>query len=421
MRDSRGGDELTANTLVMVLAGGEGERLYPLTQHRTKAAVPFAGNYRIIDFTLSNCINSGLRRVLVLTQYKSYSLSTHIRLSWDFLTLQLGEYVRTVPPQQRLTSHWYLGTADAIYQNIFILEQERPARVLILSGDHVYRMDYRKVLAFHVEKGADLTISCIVMPLREAARLGTIRTGQDGRIVSFQEKPERPQPAPGRGDCALCSMGIYVFETQSLVQRVIEDSKTDSEHDFGRDVVPAMIKHGDRVFAYDFSGDAEQVGTYWRDIGTLDAYWCANMDFVRAEDSPFDFQDPRWPMRACGRDRSPARIVDAPRGVGGTPCEIRQALVSNGARICGATVRNSIIGPGVSVGPGTLIEDAVIMEDVCVGRNVTLKKVIVDKRNKIPDGAQIGVCHRADMSRFAISEGGVVVVPKEMPLSEMAF
>ena len=409
--------EPTGGTLVMILAGGEGERLYPLTQHRTKAAVPFAGNYRIIDFALSNCINSGLRRIQVLTQYKSDSLNRHIRAGWGFLSRELGEYVRTVPPQQRLTSHWYLGTADAVYQNIYNLEQERPDRVLILSGDHVYRMDYRKVIAFHAEREADLTISCIAMPLPEAGRLGIISADEDGMIVRFDEKPAHPLPAPGRDDRALCSMGIYMFNTQKLVLRVIEDSKTEGEHDFGRNIVPAMIERGDRLFAYDLSCQANDAEAYWRDIGTLDAYWRANMDFA-CEVPPFDLEDPAWPIRSCAARRPPARIMDAQETEGATRCSLQRTLVCNGARICGATVRSSIVGPGVSVGPGAVIEDSVIMEDVRVGAKATLKKTIVDKHNRIPDGTQIGVCRQHDASRFAISEGGVVVVPKEMPFSQ---
>jgi len=408
--------DLLETTLVMILAGGEGERLYPLTRHRTKAAVPFAGNYRIIDFTLSNCLNSGLRKILVLTQHKCDSLNKHIRLGWDVLHPELGGYIRTLPPQQRISSRWYQGTADAIYQNIYTLQQERPAHVLILSGDHVYQMDYRKILQFHAEQEADLTVSCAEMPLEEAARLGVISVDEEQRIVRFEEKPDLPVPVPGKEDRAFCSMGVYVFRAEMLVRRVIEDSKTEGNHDLGGNIVPAMLECGDRLCAYDLRTGRWKRSAYWRDIGTLDAYWSANMDFVR-EKPPFDPGDPDWPVRSYVRGRPPARIAGAQDKESAHALEIEQALICNGARICGARVRNSIIGPGVCIGAGSVIEDSVIMDEVFVGQNVRIRKAIVDKHNRIPDETQIGVCEGDDAARYTISEDGVVVVPKEMPFA----
>ncbi len=401
--------DLLKKTLVMVLAGGQGERLYPLTKERAKPAVPFGGSYRIIDFTLSNCLNSGLRRVLVLTQYKSDSLNRHVKLGWDIFNPAIGEYIETRPPQQRLSSDWYLGTAHAIYQNIYTLEEVRPRHVLVLGGDHVYRMDYGKMLLAHERAGADATIACIERPAREAAgELGVVCADADMRAVSLVEKPSEPGCSSDRPDVCLCSMGIYVFRTETLVHRVIEDARKDSSHDFARDVLPDMIERGDRVFVH------RHEGGYWRDIGTLDAYWDANMDLVSVQPE-FNLYDTEWPVRSRAASRPPAKIVFA-GGSGGIPkAEVFNSLVCDGAILSGAYVCDSIVGPDVRVEVGSRIEQSIILDETAVGRGAVIRKAIIDKRNVIPDDARIGVDRGWDSSHFAISAGGVVVVPKGMP------
>jgi len=399
------GDDLLSNTLVMVLAGGQGERLYPLTKERAKPAVPFAGAYRIIDFTLSNCLNSGLRRVYVLTQYKSDSLIRHTRLAWNIFNPELGEYIDIRPPQQRLVSEWYLGTAHAIYQNIYTLELERPRRVLVLSGDHVYRMDYAKMLVAHQGMDADLTIACMERPLTEAAnRLGVVTAGPDMRVTELQEKPANPRPLPQKKGLCLCSMGVYVFNTEKLVRRVIEDAKRDTEHDFGKNVVPAMIEAGDRVFAYPFPG------TYWRDIGTLDAYWDAHMDLVNPS-AAFDIHRRDWPIRGAAVRAAPAKITS---GWTSDAC-VRNSLLSNGAVICDAQVCDSVIGPDVRIGPGSRVEKSIILNGTVIGRNANIRRAIIDKRNRIPDNACIGVDLEWDRRHFCVSPRGLVAVAKAVP------
>ncbi len=400
--------ELLKDTLVMVLAGGQGERLYPLTRYRAKPAVPFGGAYRIIDFTLSNCLNSDLRRIYVLTQYKADSLNRHIRLGWQLFNPAIGEYIEIRPPQQRMSSDWYLGTAHAIYQNIYTLEQERPECVLVLSGDHVYRMDYAHMLRTHHEGQADVTVACVERRVGEAAgRLGVVRADAGGRVLSIAEKPSEPgELREHRGHC-LCSMGIYAFQTESLVRRVIEDAKTDSEHDFALNVLPEMVRKGDSVFAYRYDG-------YWRDIGTLDAYWDANMDLLRVQ-PPFNLYDPEWPIRSYATSRPPAKVVFGP-GQGGQPhSEVYNSLVCNGAIISGAHVSDSIIGPDVRVEVGSRLEQSIVLEDTRVGRNVIVRRAILDKHNTVPDGAHVGVDQQRDRRHFSISPEGVVVVPKALP------
>jgi len=396
-------------TLVMVLAGGQGERLYPLTKERAKPAVPFGGSYRIIDFTLSNCLNSGLRRVFVLTQYKSDSLIRHIRQAWNIFNPELEEYVEIRPPQQRMSSNWYLGTAHAIYQNIYTLEQERPRHVLILSGDHIYRMDYAQLLETHISREADLTIACMPRPLSEAAeQLGVVSVDEDMHVTALAEKPAEPGPLPGTPDMCLCSMGVYAFRTETLVRRVIEDAKLDSTHDFGRDVVPAMIAHGDRILAHSYTG------RYWRDVGTIDSYWDAHMDLISVQPA-FNLYDAGWPVRGAARSEPPAKIVFG-GGPGGTPkAEVFNSLLCNGAIVSGALVSDSIIGPGVRVEVGSRIEKSVILARTRIGRNVVIHKAIIDKDNRIPDNARIGVDPEWDRRHFCVSPNGIVAMPKAVP------
>ncbi len=417
------------NTVVMILAGGEGERLYPLTRDRAKPAVPFAGNLRLIDFSLSNCLNSGLRRVQVLTQYKSDSLNRHIRLGWNIFNPELGEYIEVNPPQLRLASTWYLGTADAIYQNIFTLQREKPDYVLILSGDHVYGMDYSRLLNYHVESGAALTIACKPLPAAESGHLGVLTAARDGRVESFAEKP--PVPAtfrlpdtftPASEDYAMCSMGVYVFNTETLVRSVIEDAKRNTAHDFGCDVIPAMIEAGDRVMAYRFWDPERGRLPYWRDIGTIDAYLQANLELATgcpegACTEPLCLYQSNWPFRSYMSSAPPLNVLCKCGDADAAPSTvICNSLISNGVVIRDAAISKSIISAGVQIGPGSIIEESVILPGVMVGANVKLQKAIIDKDNTIPDGSSIGIDRNRDAHNFTVSEGGVVVVPKNMPL-----
>ncbi len=398
--------KVLSDLIVMVLAGGQGERLYPLTKERAKPAVPFGGTYRMIDFPLSNCLNSGLRRIYVLTQYKSDSLNKHIRLAWNIFNPELNEYIEIRPPQQRMSADWYLGTAHAIYQNIYTLEHERPRWVLILSADHVYRMDYSQMLAEHLDSGAQLTVACIHRPMAEAGRLGVVEVDSVMRAVRFAEKPKHPRPAPDAEDCCLCSMGIYIFDTEALVRRVIEDAKAQSTHDFARDVLPAMIRAGDHVHVYHYKG------SYWRDIGTLDAYWDAHMDLVSVQPA-FNLYDTGWPVRGAARSDPPAKFVF---GEGTAPrAKVHDSLVGGGSIISGAYVSRSVIGNNVRIEVGSHVEEAVILDGTSLGRDVRIKRAVIDKANRIPDGAAIGVDEAFDRCHFCISEGGIVAIAKGVP------
>jgi glucose-1-phosphate adenylyltransferase len=390
------------DTVVLVLAGGQGERLYPLTRDRAKPAVPFGGAYRIVDFSLSNCLHSGLRRVYVLTQYKSLSLDRHIRRGWQVLSEALGEFVVPVPAQQRMGGSWYRGTADAIFQNVYTLEHERPKRVLILSGDHVYRMDYAPMLAAHRERGADLTVACIEVGREQARDFGIAVTDGEGRIVRWQEKPTDPEPVPGSADRYLASMGVYVFETEKLVRRVSEDARRGSEHDFGRNVIPEMLG-GDRVFAHRFT---DPVGgrAYWRDIGRIESYYEANLDLV-APDPPFVLHDPAWPVRTAPNQDPPVRVVG-----GG---ELKDAVISSGSTVRGR-VRRSVVGHRVEIGEGGTVEDAILFDGVSVGAGARVTRAIVDKDVAIPPGAILGGPDMPGREQFTVTRSGIVVVPKGM-------
>src|SRR3989338_457428 len=407
--------DILKKTLVMILAGGEGQRLYPLTKERARPAVPFGGIYRIIDFTLSNCLNSGLHRIVMLTQYKSMSLDRHIRLGWwNLFNIELGDYLEIIPPQWRISHEWYRGTADAVYQNIYTLEMEKPEMVLILGGDHVYKMDYRKMLNFHLAKKADMTVSCIDVPLGEAHRFGVMEIDEENRITGFQEKPERAKPMPYDPGRVLASMGLYLFNTKILVQRIIEDSKTNSTHDFGRDIIRSMLGK-DRIYAYNFEDENKKPVRYWRDIGTLDAYWEANMDLVSV-DPVFNLYDTAWPIRTHQEQFPPAKTVYV--GNHERMGEVSNSLISAGCIISGARVENSVLSPDVRIEVNSEISAAVIMDGVRIGRNVRIRKAIVDKRVYIPDGMVIGYNPEYDRKHFTVTENQVVVVPKELPIIE---
>jgi glucose-1-phosphate adenylyltransferase len=407
-------DPLTSElkrTIVMLLAGGQGERLYPLTRDRAKPAVPFGGIYRIIDFTLSNCVNSGLRKIHVLTQYKSSSLQRHLQYGWSFFRPEWGEHLSIVPPQQRTTPHWYVGTADAVFQNIYMLEEERPSHVLILAGDHVYKMNYADLIQFHLDRRAEATMACVAAPVsRAAGQFGVARSANDGRLLTFEEKPELPPELPGRPRTCLCSMGVYMFETGALVRELVADSKTDSSHDFGRDVIPAMLRRDARLFTYEFGNGGATTEPYWRDIGTLDAYWSANFDLVQPL-PVFNLYDREWPIHTHQPQAPPAKTVfnELPDGRRGMALN---SLVSQGAIISGATVEDSILSPNVYVHSGAVVRQSVLMNDAEIGRGAQLYRAIVDTHARIPEGAIIGYDPVRDRARFAVSDGGVVVVSR---------
>ena len=402
------------NVLTIILAGGQGERLYPLTKDRAKPAVPFGGIYRIIDFTLSNCLNSGLRKIVVLTQYKSFSLDRHLRLGWSVFNNELNEYIEQIPPQQRISDQWYQGTADAVYQNIYTLEKEQPEMVLMLSGDHIYKMDYRKMIRFHQENKANLTVACMDVPLDEGKRFGIIQTNEDNRIVEFHEKPSVPIPSSGNPDVTFASMGIYLFNTATLVKAIIDDAKQNTNHDFGKNIIPDMI-HSKRVYAYPFTDENKSGANYWRDIGTLDAYWEANMDLVQISPE-FDLYDKNWPIRTYKAQYPPAKTVYKKDFPGERTDMILNSIVSDGCIISGAKIEGCILSPDIRVGSNTEIYDSIIMEDVRIGQNVKIRKAIIDKSVSIPDNMNIGYDRDEDIRHFTITDSGIVVVRKEMQL-----
>jgi glucose-1-phosphate adenylyltransferase len=395
-------------TLTIILAGGQGQRLYPLTRDRAKPSVPFGGSYRIIDFTLSNCLNSGLRRVYVLTQYKSFSLERHIRQGWQVYHEFLGEFIVPIPPQQRLGGSWYLGTADAIYQNIYTLERERPEHVLILSGDHIYKMNYAKMLAFHRKSEADLTVACIEVGPEEASQFGIAVVDDEQRMVGWQEKPAHPTPIPGSSDRFLASMGIYIFNTETLVRRVSRDARRETEHDFGMNVIPDMLEK-DRVFAYPFEDEnATNGGAYWRDVGRVGSYYDANMDLI-SENPHFKLHDADWPIWTAPVNAPPVKTVTTADGAVG---QAVNSLVAPGSLIRGSLVERSILGYEVIVDPGCRIQDSILMGDVVVGSGCRIRRAIVDKHVRIPAGVVIGENPEDDARRFTVSRDGLAVVPR---------
>lgn len=403
------------DVLTVILAGGKGTRLEPLTRDRAKPAVPFGGSYRIIDFTLSNCINSGLRRVRVITQFKSHSLDRHIRRGWHFLSGELGEGVEVLPPQQRIDENWYKGTADAVYQNIYSLEPETGQRVVILSGDHIYKMDYGEMLRAHEERGAELTVGTIPVPLRESNQFGIIEVDEDYRIIGFREKPAVCPPMPDDPNQALGSMGIYVFDSDVLFDQLIDDSgRADSGHDFGKDIIPNMIREGHKVFAYRFLDRNNKSDAYWRDVGTVDAFFQANMDLVTAE-PVLNLYDRTWPIRTQQSAAPPPKFVHSAEGGVGVARrgEALDSVVAAGCIVSGGQVRRSILHPEVRVNSYAVCEECILFDGVDVGRYCRLRRVIVDKYVKLPPYTVIGFDHDFDRRRgFTVTEAGVVVVPK---------
>ena len=405
--------DITHQTYALVLAGGRGTRLRQLTDHRAKPAVPFAGTMRIIDFALGNCVNSGLRRIGVLTQYKAQSLIRHIERSWGFLEASLGEYVDIVPAQQRRDERWYTGTADAVYQNLDILRESRPKYVVVLGGDHVYKMDYGVLLADHVQRGADMSVACLEVPLAEACEFGVMTIDGEQRIRAFDEKPANPKSMPDKPDRALASMGIYAFNADFLVDQLERDAADpNSSHDFGKDLIPRLV-HSARVFAHRFEDSCvNMVGDrpYWRDVGTLDAYWEANLDLTHVEPE-LNLYDQAWPMLGRQPHRPPAKFVFDDAGRRG--CAV-DALVSDGCIVSGALIRRSILFYSTRVAEGSRIEDSVVLPNASIGRNVTLRRVIVDKGCVLPDGLQAGLDPEKDRKRFNVTERGIVLITPEM-------
>ncbi len=406
---------LFQDVLALVLAGGQGERLYPLTRDRGKPAVPFGGVYRIIDFTLSNCLNSGMRRMYVLVQYKSGSLQRHVFRAWSSLfSDELDEWVRTVPPQLRVGQRWYQGTADAVYQNIYLLEQEKPRRVLILSGDHVYKMDYRRLVEAHEASGAAATVAAVQVPLAQASSFGVLEVDPAWRITAFREKPKDPKPVPGRPDVALVNMGVYCFDTETLVRAVMADARRDSKHDFGYDILPSLVRGG-KLHAFPFVDENRKEQLYWRDIGTLDSYYEASMDLV-AVDPVFNLYDREWPLRGLPSQLPPAKTVFAQEEPGGRLGIVLDSLVSGGVIVSGGRVERSILGPEVRVNSYAKVADSVLMDGVDVGRHARVRRTIVDKGVRIPPSFVVGEDPEEDRKRFLVTEGGVVVIPRDTHL-----
>lgn len=397
----------------MVLAGGEGKRLYPLTRDRAKPAVPFAAGYRIIDVVLSNLVNAYVRRIVVLTQYKSHSLDRHLAQTWRLSPL-LGSYVAPVPAQMRRGRRWFLGSADAIYQNLNIIGDERPEHVFVFGADHLYRIDPRQMLEYHIEMGADVTVAGIPVTRSEGSAFGVIESDSSGRILQFHEKPEDPPPMPDDPERSLASMGNYVFTTEALVREIIADAeRPGSRHDMGGDIIPAITKQGG-AYVYDFAdnevpGQTEHDRGYWRDIGTLDAYYEASMDLVGLEPD-FNFYNMQWPILTWYFPDPPAKFVhdrEDRRGVA------INSVVANGAVVSGGVVRRSILSPRVRINSYAEVTDSVLFDEVTVGRGAVVRNAIVDKLVEIPEGYEIGVNPAADAERFTISEGGVVVIGKK--------
>jgi glucose-1-phosphate adenylyltransferase len=396
------------DALTVILAGGVGSRLSPLTDDRAKPAVPFGGKYRIIDFTLTNCLHSGLRRILVLTQYKSHSLQKHLRDGWSVFNPELGEYITAVPPQMRKGDSWYAGTADAIYQNMWLLARSDAKHVVVLSGDHIYRMDYDAMLKQHKRTSADLTVACMNVPLDEASSFGIMSTDDEKRIVEFAEKPETPTPSLDDPSSALASMGIYIFSMEALRNALDTDAEnSESQHDFGHDIIPKLIdKRG--VYAYSFGDNSGRVtaDAYWRDVGTIDSFYQANMDLLQPV-PPMNLYQEDWPIRTYEKQLPPARTVPSVTGNEGI---FINSIISNGVIISGGSVQHSILSPGVRVDNGATVQDSILFDNVQVGEHCILKDCIIDKHVVIPANTQIGVDKVADAKRFTVSDQGIVVI-----------
>ena len=401
---------LTSGTLAVVMAGGRGERLKDLTAHRCKPATPFGGKFRIVDFVLSNCVNSGIRQISILTQYKAQSLIQHVQQGWSYLRGEFGEFVEVVPAQQQLGESWYRGTADALYQNLELILSHRPKHVLVLAGDHIYKMDYGPMIAYHVEKGADVTVGVVVLPAAESRSFGVLTATEWNRVTKFTEKPAAPDTLPNRPDSILASMGIYVFNTRLLERLLVEDARDPaSQHDFGKNVIPQAI--GTRqVFAYPFQDVKTRAQSYWRDVGTIYAYYEANVELVHV-DPELNIYDREWPIWTYQVHSPPAKFVldeDGRRGMA------INSVVSGGCIISGSTVRGSLLFSDVRVDEHSIVEDSVVLPRVEIGKSCHVRRAILDDGCQVPDGMQIGLDRDADARRFHLTDGGVVLVTADM-------
>ena len=404
---------LTSGALAVIMAGGRGERLHDLTLTRCKPATPFGGKFRIVDFVLSTCVNSGIRQIYLMTQYKGQSLIQHVQRGWSYLRGEFGEFVDVVPAQQQTGQHWYLGTADCVYQNLDLIRANRPQHVLVLAGDHIYKMDYGPMIAYHVEKGADITVGVVEVPIVDAREFGVLSVTEWNRVTKFSEKPREPEPMPGRSDVALASMGIYVFNAQLLERLLMEDAADPaSSHDFGKNIIPKAID-ALQVFAYPFRNVKTRAQNYWRDVGTVDAFFEANLELVHVAPE-LNVYDEEWPIWTYQVQQPPAKFVldeDGRRGMA------INALVSGGSIISGAVVRESLLFSSVRVDEGSNLHRAVIMPGVHIGKGCTIRNAIIDEHCDIPDGTQIGVDLNADRERYDVTPKGVVLVTPEMLLT----
>ena len=399
-----------SKVVVILLAGGKGQRLEPLTRDRAKPAVPFGGIYRIVDFTLSNCLNSMLKKILVLVQYRSRSLNSHIRDGWSVnFNAALGEFVETLPPQYASGEQWYVGTADAVHQNLFAIAEEQPESVLILAGDHIYKMDYRHMLRLHEDRAADLTVGAVEVPRSEASQFGILQVDEQGRIIGFQEKPADPKPIPGNPDLCLASMGIYVFRPSVMSRVLAEDSRDPrSSHDFGKDIIPKLVDTG-KVFAFSFIDENRKEAKYWRDVGTIEAYYAANLDLV--EVTPLlNLYDQSWPIRTKPVVGPPPKFVFAQEG--SRMGIALDSLVSPGCILSGGRVQNSVLSPYVRINSYSTVADSILFENVTVGRHAKIKRAIIDKDVEIPEGMEIGFDPVEDARRFLVTESGITVISK---------
>ncbi|WML91179.1 glucose-1-phosphate adenylyltransferase [Thiothrix lacustris] len=401
---------LTRETLALVLAGGRGSRLYELTDRRAKPAVYFGGKFRIIDFPLSNCVNSGIRKIGVLTQYKAHSLIRHLVHGWSNFRTELGEFVEVLPASQRTTGNWYAGTADAIYQNLDIVETLRPKYVLVLAGDHVYKMDYGEMLAYHVAKGADMTVACVGVSLEDAKGFGVMTVDDKNRVVAFDEKPDNPQPMPGSDDTALASMGNYIFNTDFLFEQLHKDAANkDSSRDFGKDIIPSIIaEHA--VYAYPFLDPTTGKQPYWRDVGTIDAFWEANMELVSVEPE-LNLYDETWPILTYHRQLPSAKFVFQDEGREGKALD---SVVSAGCVISGAAVINSLLFSNVKVHSYSTVKDTVVLPEVQIGRHCRISRAVIDRGCQLPEGTIIGEDRELDAKRFRVTPNGITLVTPEM-------
>lgn len=404
------------DTLGVLLAGGAGERLYPLTRDRAKPAVTFGGAYRIIDITLSNCINSGLRKVHILTQYKALSLNRHIREGWGpVVARELGEFIEILPPMKRVSDNWYLGTADAVYQNIYSIGSEQPRHVLILSGDHIYKMDYQRMLNQHRDAGADVTLATILIEPEDSGRFGVVDVGRDGRIVGFEEKPKTTNLRSPHNPKMVCgSMGVYLFNTDVLLPVLLKDAEDDSSsHDFGKDILPRILDQY-KIYAYDFIDENRKESRYWRDVGTLEAYYEANMDLV-AVTPVFNLYDKAWPIRTHQQQYPPAKFVFADPTRTGAAVD---SIVSAGCILSGGRVKNSVLSPDVRVNSYSEVEDSIVFTHVNIGRHCRIRKAIIDRDVHIPEGTTIGFDHAQDAKNYVVTDTGITVVTRDYSLFE---